>query len=293
MLTGDKEYFAVIGNNTIKSNDSKTIRITKTGGNNSSFGHQTIHSMDKAVYRWNLKVNKPSIWAIIVGISSDWITKAKSFHVNEESFNYGYSSYGSKWSKGKYEQYGQEWKDNDVIGIKLDMVNRTIEFFVNGQSQGVAYKDIDVGHNISYKLAVYIHWQGHGVTIKKFEKVFPNDNDEQRQSDATMIKDLLKQNKALQENLKAAESENVSLKTEADTTKLKVEQLTARCMASEKSLKKQIEQLKAQNIKLKHKSKALELENTELRQNMTIFKNTAYIGCFVSVFIGTYLLRSP
>lgn len=39
-------------------------------------------------------------------------------------------------------RYGHAWKDGDVIGCMADLDAQTVEFFLNGKSMGVAFKNI-------------------------------------------------------------------------------------------------------------------------------------------------------
>jgi len=67
----------------------------------------------------------PSNWAY-VGINSD-----------TASFLYVYrSSNGDFYNNSSYVAYGASWTTNDVIGVAIDTVNNTLEFYKNNVSQG-------------------------------------------------------------------------------------------------------------------------------------------------------------
>lgn len=53
------------------------------------------------------------------------------------------------WNKTN-KDYGTFWDVGDVIGICIDLENKCIEYFINGVSQGIAFKNIEVGPNIAY-----------------------------------------------------------------------------------------------------------------------------------------------
>jgi len=62
-----------------------------------------------------------------------------SGHVPGWAFGAGY---GQKWNNGSQTSYGRTCQQGDVIRVKLDMDNKTLEFFINDSSQGVAFTDI-------------------------------------------------------------------------------------------------------------------------------------------------------
>ena len=56
--------------------------------------------------------------------------------------DYAYRGNGRKFNNNSKTSYGDSYTTNDVIGIKLDLDNGTIEFFKNNTSQGVAFSGI-------------------------------------------------------------------------------------------------------------------------------------------------------
>ncbi len=53
---------------------------------------------------------------------------------------FGFGSTGKKSNSGTFSAYGTEYRQGDVIGCKLDLVNRSISFSVNGTDYGEAFK---------------------------------------------------------------------------------------------------------------------------------------------------------
>ena len=47
------------------------------------------------------------------------------------------------WHSGK-NPYGQLWDIGDILGVGIDLVNQTIEYFLNGVSMGVAFKNLPI-----------------------------------------------------------------------------------------------------------------------------------------------------
>merc|ERR1712037_708594 len=116
------------------------------------FGNICIGSKSKKICKWKIKVNK-SCGSMIIGISSDW-TSHDGFYSNTASSTYGYGCYGMKYKNGKSDEYSSYWKKGIVVGIKLDLKQRIIEFYKNEQSQGIAFENIDIDDDLSYKLAI-------------------------------------------------------------------------------------------------------------------------------------------
>eukprot|EP01084_Bolivina_argentea_P192111 329864_1 len=171
--TQNKEYFAFIGDGTKTSNDNKTITKQKGSfGLCSSFGNISIKSDRKNICQWNMKINHIGAYAFCIGISSEYsINSNITFCENKGSNNYSYNRSGQKVSKYRYSKYGELWSNGDVIGIKLDLKERQVEFYRNRKSQGIAFKNIDVGTNIMYKLAILLQNNGQSATIDSFEYI--------------------------------------------------------------------------------------------------------------------------
>eukprot|EP01084_Bolivina_argentea_P192112 329865_1 len=169
----EEEYFAFIGDGTKTSNDNKTITKQKGSfGLCSSFGNISIKSDRKNICQWNMKINHIGAYAFCIGISSEYsINSNITFCENKGSNNYSYNRSGQKVSKYRYSKYGELWSNGDVIGIKLDLKERQVEFYRNRKSQGIAFKNIDVGTNIMYKLAILLQNNGQSATIDSFEYI--------------------------------------------------------------------------------------------------------------------------
>ena len=62
--------------------------------------------------------------------------------LGQANFDYAYRGDGQKFNSNSTTSYGDTYTTNDVIGIKLDLDNGTIEFFKNNSSQGTAFSSI-------------------------------------------------------------------------------------------------------------------------------------------------------
>ena len=45
--------------------------------------------------------------------------------------------------KGEWKLYGKECKNGDIIKCQIDYDNKTIEYYINNKSQGIAFKDLN------------------------------------------------------------------------------------------------------------------------------------------------------
>lgn len=85
--------------------------------------------------------------------------------VGDDDSSYAYDGYRiSAWNNININ-YGTIWDIGDVIGICIDLDNKCAEFFHNGQSQGIAFTEINIGKNSAYFPA---------LTFSQFEKCFLN-----------------------------------------------------------------------------------------------------------------------
>lgn len=77
---------------------------------------------------------------VMIGVTKDG-DNLSSRNYNTGNSRYYYSYNGNKWSTVE-EAYGATFTQGDVIGVALDMDNGTIEFYKNGESQGIAYTNV-------------------------------------------------------------------------------------------------------------------------------------------------------
>eukprot|EP01027_Heterolobosea_sp_BB2_P017628 GEZU01024960.1.p1 GENE.GEZU01024960.1~~GEZU01024960.1.p1 ORF type:complete len:483 (+),score=114.94 GEZU01024960.1:153-1601(+) len=102
-------------------------------------------------YYWEVRFEqfKPTknSWEIVVGVVSHEFLAFENPHLlvgygAASGYGYAFKS-GEKISKNKAEPYGQNSQVGDVVGVLVDLKNKSISFYKNGQSQGVAYTGID------------------------------------------------------------------------------------------------------------------------------------------------------
>lgn len=66
-----------------------------------------------------------------------------------------------KWGNSTSVNYGKEWKHSDVLGCLADLDEKKIEFFLNGESMGMAFENI----KIDGKLRIAVTAQGQKLRI--------------------------------------------------------------------------------------------------------------------------------
>lgn len=70
--------------------------------------------------------------------------------VGDDPTSYSYDGFRKlKWHSGKAE-YGKSWEIGDIIGVCIDLNEKYIEFFQNGESLGKAFENIPTGENLAY-----------------------------------------------------------------------------------------------------------------------------------------------
>ena len=163
------EYFSIPGQYTMIMGDGNTIKKISNNIDNTTFGNLVIPSTSQIMCRWTIKVGEFTDYGFAFGISSDYSTNHK-FCDNINSSNYAFCALSYTMSKGEtVSNYGTEWHINDEIGIQLNLKERNIEFLVNGQNQGIAYHNIEIGEDIAYRLATYVYQNNVTVKLINFE----------------------------------------------------------------------------------------------------------------------------
>eukprot|EP01084_Bolivina_argentea_P278377 475540_1 len=68
---------------------------------------------------------------------------------------WAYDGYrAKKYHNGHGQEYGTEWKANDIIGCAVDIDQQTMNFYLNGKNMGVAFRDFDPGDGIAPSITI-------------------------------------------------------------------------------------------------------------------------------------------
>ena len=139
-----------------------------------AYGKFMIASTKKFNGKWTIKLNKCRQGMLAIGITSKVFNNGNKFDYDTSAPYYAYNGFcGYKWDKGGVEQFGQQYRTNDIIKMHLiidDEENQQqLSFYKNDEYLGVAFDDIETGKDIAYRLVLWIQDQQDQVTITDFE----------------------------------------------------------------------------------------------------------------------------
>lgn len=150
------DYWKHKGDNLKVDTGSKsilTVKYLRHSGYNAAFGHL---SASHGKHIWKIHIIKKTT-KMCIGVSSSIDTINTNFHRQKSYPNYGYNWDGSKIShKTKYQDYGIPIKSGQIITVILDLDKRCISFMNDHHNLGPAFKDVEVGDTISYRIAISI-----------------------------------------------------------------------------------------------------------------------------------------
>jgi hypothetical protein len=114
-------------------------------------------------------------WKVVIGVVSDAFDYQLTRWVGMDEKSFGYIAQSGKKvgpsCKNQGANYGDSYKEDDVIGVLLDISSKKLKFFKNGISMGTAFVDADFnqmkGH--SYHFAVSIARPGMSLTAVRYE----------------------------------------------------------------------------------------------------------------------------
>ena len=173
-----RRYFDIAGEGCELADDQRTvIKTCDNGWCNSSYS-SAISSLSNKCVKWDVLIqnqgwkpdndnlNKKGSY-ISLGISSG-VTVGMQF-VHGKGYKYGYAG----WCRKKLNRV-HKWivpytdkfyGEGDIVSIELDLRNQKITFYVNYITQGIAYKSIQRGKDIEYRLAVSMYGKGAKIEI--------------------------------------------------------------------------------------------------------------------------------
>ena len=166
------EYFDIISKYVKVSDDKLRIKlISKTTKNqNTTFGAMRIPSTDTRIYLWTFKILHKKGDDIIIGISNG-SNNNQPFHFRDrgkQTFNYGYCG-NFKVVNTAFKIYGDDFKENDILKMILDLKKKTLSFMINDKDQGIAFENIKYSPDIYYKMAVSFEGLTDEIQLINFE----------------------------------------------------------------------------------------------------------------------------
>ena len=149
------------GNDTIKANTSDRC---------CAYGYQWIDSISNKLIKYEVRINRcdPFDSATMIGITTDDSNINCAFRqTTEKQIFYAFDNDGDKyWHDAvSYRSYGDTFEQGDVVRMELNLSTGTIIYYINDESQGIAFKDIEKGDDIKYKLAVELYNDEDSCTI--------------------------------------------------------------------------------------------------------------------------------
>ena len=172
----DYDIFDMVHNKHLcKVNDDKRVMVTDNDGWwVHSFGKNQIASNKSIVCKWNLNVNCNK-GECVIGITD--------INVDKHDFKVGHDIIwecdgnhclyfvqdGSIFeNKHKWRFWGSKFMRGKV-SIKLDLKKKQVSFVVNDKDQGIAYSDVKIGEDITYRLVVALKDEDDFVEIESFQ----------------------------------------------------------------------------------------------------------------------------
>ena len=123
---------------------------------NSSLGHIVVGGGKRMKARWELAVKHGDniglgVCSVVGGLKTAKNKKLLTQSFTNDINGYGYmGNDGGVQRSGRYKKYGQQFKAGDKVAVVLDTKQKTLSFELNGEDQGVAFKNLPSG---DYRLA--------------------------------------------------------------------------------------------------------------------------------------------
>ena len=178
------ERFTTHGVN-IELNKQQTIATKKQG---SKFDTRTVYGAigidlhcKANKYVWTFKIlSLPSSgeWSDAIYIGIDNSNKSfieDDFIVPEESTTslmYAWGTDHYKYSSRGGTIYSKiNWKNDDIIGMELDINKKSLTFYLNGVDQGIAFENVNLDYERKYHMAVGMLDAGTSIELISFEEI--------------------------------------------------------------------------------------------------------------------------
>ena len=137
---------------------------------------------------WETKVTAASSSALHIGVLDENLAPfagSPFYDPGVTAESYSYQINGTKYNNNTNTSYGDSYTTDDIIGVKLDLDNGTIEFLKNNSSQGTAFTGLTGGFTPAYgdgstagthSIAVNFGQQGFTYTIPTGYKALSSQN---------------------------------------------------------------------------------------------------------------------
>jgi len=105
--------------------------------------------LNDGIHEWEIELTQfySNAYSVIIGVTPTSFTNYStsqmlgySGHIPAWAFACGH---GQKYMNGSQTTYARTCVQGDIVRVRLDMDKKTLEYFINGTSQGVAYTGIN------------------------------------------------------------------------------------------------------------------------------------------------------
>merc|ERR1712228_1082984 len=154
-----------------KLNIEKSSVSTKTNikDGNSSFGKLSVKG-NKMKIEWVVTIKHGDniaigICNVIGGLKTNKNKRLLTQSFTNDIGGYGYmGNDGGIQRSGRYKKYGKKFKAGDKVSVVLDTKAKTLSFTLNGEDQGVAFKNLPSGE---YRLAAAFFEKSQKIILNK------------------------------------------------------------------------------------------------------------------------------
>ena len=148
------------------------------------YGNIVIDSLSDIICRWNVRIQGlEGIGSVEIGVSGDAPSEKYLdteqlpsntflFRTNNREYSLEHV-YGSEDCIVSREDGKLHWESDDIVGIQLNLKKRNIEVSVNDMHIGIIFKNIPIGDDIKYRLAICMNNDGQSATIINHRYLIP------------------------------------------------------------------------------------------------------------------------
>merc|ERR1712228_645772 len=153
-----------------KLNIEKSSVSTKTNikDGNSSFGKLSVKGKMKTEWVVTIKQGDNiaiGICNVVGGLKTNKNKRLLTQSFTNDIGGYGYmGNDGGIQRSGRYKKYGKKFKAGDKVSVVLDTKAKTLSFTLNGEDQGVAFKNLPSGE---YRLAAAFFEKSQKIILNK------------------------------------------------------------------------------------------------------------------------------
>ena len=144
------EFFSVCGKSMIIDDNMTILKVSVPNGKlerMTGYGNIEITNRYNCIYSWTLKLVKLDIFDTFIGIDASNKEHIDRNFTGNTTTNghYAINARGSKFTMKTEREvfsYGKKMNTGDIVKMEINTKNRTMQFWINGESQGIAFDNI-------------------------------------------------------------------------------------------------------------------------------------------------------